>query len=348
MNRRQFLGVGLASPLLLAGDAMAQAPQPIPIGDMHFHSFFGPSINHSRPLGPMLAAGGATLVAWALSGDALWIHRRTLKQTGVPKPGETLGWFERELGRIKAHVNEQGLRIVRTPADVDRAVAGEASIVLAVEGANFIENYPGRVQRAFDLGVRHLQIVHYTRNMLGDFQTEPAEHQGLTGLGREVIAECNRLGILVDIAHATEATARQALSVARAPVVWSHGSVTRGPAAPPQAILWRRRQLSVEVARAIAAKGGVVGLWVLALDVGRGIEAYADRLAEMADWLGEDHVGFGTDINGLGPNFMLSTYAEVRQVLAVWQARRMRPERIRKIAIGNYARVLKVALAPAT
>ena len=321
MDRREFVAGALASPLLLA--ARAEAQTPIYIGDMHFHSFFGDSKYHSRPVAQALSAGGATLVSWSLGGDILWFDSKTYKQKSVPAPGEPLGWFQRELGRIKAHVADQKLKIVRSASDVDRALRGEPQIVLSVEGASFIENDAGRVKVAYDLGVRHLQLVHYTRNTLGDIQTDPPEHKGLTELGKQVVRECNRLGILVDLAHCTEATARDALSVSRAPVVWSHGSVTRGPAAPPSALVWRRRQLSLDVAREIARKGGVVGLWALAPDVGKTVEAYGDRIAQLAEWLGEDHVAFGTDMNGLATFSVVSGYAEVRRIVEHWQRQRL-------------------------
>ena len=104
------------------------------------------------------------------------------------------------------------------------------------------------------------------------------------------------------------------------------------------------RQLSLEDAKAIAAKGGVVGLWALRSDVGQTLEAYADRLSEMADWLGEDHAAFGTDMNGLiGP--LVTSYADLRRVVDYWERRQMGEARIRKLAIENYARVLRQALA---
>lgn len=342
VHRREFLAGILSSPLWPTGRAAAQSP--IFIGDMHFHSFFGESKYHSRPVAQALAAGRATLVAWSLGGDILWFDSKTYKQTSVPKPGETFGWFQRELGRIKAHVAEQGLKIARTSADIDLAVRGEPHIVLAVEGASFIENDPGRVKVAYDLGLRHLQLVHFTRNTLGDIQTEQPEHQGLSEAGKQVVRECNRLGILLDLAHCTEATARDALAVSSAPVVWSHGSVTRGPPAPSSAPVWRRRQLSLGLATEIARKGGVVGLWALATDVGKSIEAYGDRIVQLAGWLGEDHVAFGTDINGLGPFAVLSGYAQTRSVVEHWQRQRLTEAKIRKLAIDNYARVLKAAL----
>ena len=110
--------------------------------------------------------------------------------------------------------------------------------------------------------------------------------------------------------------------------------------------VWQARQLSLEQAKAIADKGGVVGLWALRSDVGATLEAYADRLSEMADWLGEDHVAFGTDMNGAGRpgDHRLRRLAARGRLLGA--PRQVSESRIRKIAIENYARVLKQALAP--
>ena len=343
MRRRDLLKSGLALPLAAALPRVVSAQLRIPISDMHFHSFFGSSLNHSRPVGKMLAEGGATLVSWSVSGDGLWIHPRTLKQTGTPKPGEALRWLQREIGRIKEHMSEEGLKPALVAEDVDAALQGEARIVLSVEGASFIENDPGRVKVAYDLGIRHLQLVHYIPIALGDFQTEPPQHNGLTGLGKEVVAECNRLGILIDLAHTTSATLRGVLAASKVPTVWSHSSVTLG-LPHPGLITWRARQLSLVDAKAIAAAGGAVGLWVLKQDVGPSIDGYARRLLQMADWLGDEHVAFGTDINGLGPNFIVKTYAEVRQVIDLWLRQGVPAQRVRNIGSLNYARVLKAAM----
>jgi len=91
-------------------------------------------------------------------------------------------------------------------------------------------------------------------------------------------------------------------------------------------------------------KGGVVGLWAFGPDVGGTTDAYAQRLLAMADRLGEDHVGFGTDINGLGRHAMMSNYADARRVVDYAQRNGVASARVRKLAIGNYARVLKSAL----
>jgi membrane dipeptidase len=341
LNRRDFVAAAIGSPIALVGRAVAQAP--IFIGDMHVHSFFAKSRYHLRPLGPALAAGSATLVAWSLVGDLLWFDPRTYEQKSTPGRGEALGWFRRELDRIKTHIAEQRLKTLRTASDVDLALRGRPHIVLAVEGASFIERDAGRVKTAHDLGIRHLQLVHYTRNTIGDFQTQRPEHQGLTQLGRQVVGECNRLGILIDLAHCTERATRDALAISRVPVIWSHGSVIKEPWASASAPIWRRRQLSLELAKEIAQRGGVVGLWSLAPDVGTTVEAYADRMLELVESLGEDHVAFGTDMNGLGPFSVLSGYADLKRIVEHWRQHGVVETRIRKLAIGNYARVLKTA-----
>ena len=310
---------------------------------MHFHSFFAQSVYHSRPVGPALAAGNASLVSWTLTGDLLWMDPKTYKQTGTPKPGDALGWFDRELGRIKAHVSEQGLKIALKPSDVDAALAGTPHIVLSVEGALFADD-ASRVRHAYNAGIRHLQLVHFVASPLGDHQTDVPVHQGLSQLGKDVIAECNRLGMLVDLAHCTVPAVTAALSVSRTPMVWSHGSVTLKPAANPKQVVWRARQLPLDTARSITKAGGVVGLWAFAPDVGRSPEAYGARMLQMADWLGDENVAFGTDINGLGTHASIGSYADLRQVVDGWQASGVPEARIRRVASENYGRVLKAAM----
>jgi membrane dipeptidase len=346
MNRRQLLAAGLSWPLFPGATALAK--EPVYIADMHSHLFFfGAHAASSNPLARSMAAGGATLVAWSLVGDMLWLRptAQGLKQKSAPKPGAAKEWLEQELARVKQHIAEQGLKVVRTPDDVDRALKGEPHVVLAIEGASSFDDGVGQIKAAYDAGVRHVQLVHYIKNTIGDFQTEKPTHNGLSAFGRTAVEECNRLGMLIDLAHCTGDAVTQALALSKAPMVWSHSSVT--PTGKPH---WsmptgKARQLTLEQAKAIAGKGGVVGLWALRSDVGGTPETYADRLSEMADWLGEDHVAFGTDMNALsGP--AIADYVGLRRVVNLWERRQVNEARIRKIAIENYARVLKQALAP--
>jgi membrane dipeptidase len=347
MNRRRFLATGLAATLLPASGS-AQTHPPVLVGDMHFHLFFfGPRPATSRALAREMAAGRTTLAAWSLVGDVPWmtLGRRGFVQKGAPAPGEAISWFQAELGRIKGYIAAQGLKVVATPGDVDLALKGDPHIVLSVEGATFVDGDLGQVKAAYDAGIRQIQLVHYIRNSIGDFQTEAPEHGGLTAFGRSVVEECERLGILVDLAHCTPEAVRDALAVARKPMLWSHSSVARDGAAPRWTMpAWQARQLSLASARAIAGKGGVVGLWAVRADAGQTPAAYADRLAAHADLLGEDHAGFGTDMDGIA-NPVIASFADLQRVVDHWRRRGLGPERIHKLAIGNYARVLRQALA---
>lgn len=344
MDRRQLLFGSLAAPLAFTRAAVA-GDQSTFIADMHFHSFFFlPDNTQLRPLARSMADGNVTLASWALVGDVPWLRptKRGFQQKGTPKPGETAKWFQQELDRIKKHLASQNLKIVQTPEDVDLALKGVPHVVISIEGASLVDNDIDQLQVAYDQGVRHIQLVHYITNPIGDFQTTRPQHNGLTDFGKKVIEHCNRLGILIDLAHCTSEVVTEALAISRAPVVWSHSSVARSGTPNWQMVAWKARQLAPETAKAIAAKGGIVGLWGLRSDVGPTIETYAKRLSEMADLLGDDHVGFGTDMNAL-KNPAVAKFSDLRRVVRHWESRGVNPIRIRKIAIENYARVLRQA-----
>ncbi len=347
-RRTLMLGAAAAAcapfAALRAGDSST-----IPIGDMHAHLFFGISRQPAsvRPLGKLLREGNATLVSWALVGDQPWIRPspQGLRQRGSPKSGAATKWFKEELARARKHAADQKIKIAAMPADLDLALKGEPHVVLSVEGASFLDDGIDGLKVAHEGGVRHIQLVHFVRNSIGDFQTEAPQHGGLTDFGRKVVEECNRLGILVDLAHATRPTVDHALAVAKAPLVWSHSSVTKSTGGGSRKAQWLMRQLGLDQAKQIAAKGGVVGLWGLRSDVGATVESYGDRLIEMAGWLGDDHVGFGTDMNAIG-NSPVSSYGDLRRVVRHLE-RKLTADRVRKIAIGNYARVLRQVMESA-
>lgn len=348
IDRRQFVQGALATSCALAHQARSEQTPPVYIGDMHSHLFFfgmGKSAE-KYPLGPAMAAGNATLVAWSLVGDVPWLRitGQGIKQKGQPKRGEAAAWFENDLSRIKQHLDEQNLKLALTPDDVDRALAGEPHVVLTVEGATFVEDNPSPLAHAYELGIRSIQLVHYIENPLGDFQTERPQYGGLTDLGRSVIAECNRLGMLVDLAHCTDMCVREALEVAAQPLVWSHSSVTRTRQPDWKMPVWQARQLPLGTAKLIAEKGGVIGLWPMRSDVGATPESYAQRAWELGEWLGVDHVGFGTDMNAISRP-AIGSYADLQKVVRYWQRAGFPDESIQKLAIGNFARVLKQAMS---
>ena len=351
MNRRRFLAGAGSLALPLAGTATSRAGDAFPLADMHFHQFFPGTLPVAmgpvKPLARTMAAGNVTLLSWSLVGDQPWITRgaRGLTQKGAPDKGAAMRWFEEEIGRVRAHVAEQGLKIALTPADIDKALAGEPHVVISVEGATFLDDDVANLDKAYALGVRHLQLVHYIRNALGDFQTEPPEHQGLSERGRSVVEGCNRLGILIDVAHATAPVVDQVLALSKAPVVWSHSTIARR--GPPNWTMPRPRvrHLGLTQATGIAAKGGVVGIWAMRQDTGPAPHSYGRHLIEIAALLGEDHVAVGTDMGAVASP-AIATYRDLRVAFEAMQQLGTAREVLEKIAIGNYARVLKSALKP--
>src|SRR5262249_8651199 len=142
-------------------------------------------------------------------------------------------------------------------------------VIQAVEGGHFLEGKLERVEVAYRSGLRVLGLLHDNDASvpLGDIYTKPAHLGGLTGFGTNVIKECNRLGILVDLTHADVPTVAAALKVSTQPVVFSHtGLNIRLGKNEGMGQMMRARLISKEHAKTIADAGGVVGVWTHLVD----------------------------------------------------------------------------------
>jgi membrane dipeptidase len=193
------------------------------------------------------------------------------------------------------------------------------------------------VGEVYERGIRHLQLVHYMLSDLGDQQTEDPRWGGLSPLGADVVRECNRLGIVVDVAHGTFALVQQVAATTSVPFVLSHTSLARGP------LTAYTRLISPEHARLMAQVGGVIGVWpsgssfVDARDWVRGI-------ARMVDAAGVDHVGIGTDMEG-GVNEVWDDYADLPAVADLLLRQGFSPAEAGQLLGGNYVRVFRAAAA---
>ena len=234
-------------------------------------------------------------------------------------------------------VAHHGLRRALSAADLEAAhAAGQPAIVGDVEGLDFLEGKLERLEQAHQRGVRHVQLVHYTPNDIGDFQTGIVTHQGLTSFGAEVIRACHRLGFVCDVAHATEDMVKQAVKVATKPLLLSHSALSGSPAMGPTPLAGR--QISRDHARAIAETGGAIGIWHFFPS----LEKYVDGLKEMVDVVGTDHVCIGTD-QQVAPG-TLQDYSQWVQLVAAMLRGGFSPEEAGKIAGGNYMRIFRAAV----
>jgi len=113
------------------------------------------------------------------------------------------GSVPRRFDWVKLGRRRGWLRRALTAADLEMAhAARQPAIVMDIEGLDFLEMKLERLEEAHQRGVRHAQLVHYTPNDIGDFQTGAVTHNGLTSFGAEVIQACHRLGVVCDVAHA--------------------------------------------------------------------------------------------------------------------------------------------------
>jgi membrane dipeptidase len=255
----------------------------------------------------------------------------------APEPGELYRHHLDRLAWMDEMVAGHGLRRALTAAELEAAHrAGQPAIVADVEGLDFLDGKLERLEEAHRRGIRHLQLVHYTPNDIGDFQTGAITHRGLTPFGAEVIAACHRLGFVCDVAHATEEMAKQAVKVATKPLLLSHTALAGSPAMGPTPL--RGRQVTADHARAIAETGGSVGIWHFFPS----LDKYVDGLKEMADIVGVDHVSIGTDQH-VTPG-SVEDYTQWVHLVAAMLRGGFTAEETGKIAGGNYMRIFRAAV----
>jgi membrane dipeptidase len=347
-SRRAFnlwMGGALLAPALRA---RAQAPRQN-IGDMHSHyGMFRRTAGFD--LKKLMQESGTTLLAWAIVDDTSWTtsSRSGIRQTSQPAEGGLWNYFQVRVQRYDSALRTWNLPKALTPSDVDAALAGQPHVVMACESANFLEAKPERVAQAHAMGLRHLQLVHYIESPLGDRQTDPPAHNGMAPVTSQVIAQCKRLGVVVDLAHCSPEFVDAALAASDATMIWSHSWISRNGGT------WRdyqyvARSLSPAQARKIAARGGVVGLWTVRV---RGdskyplysLNSYADEIMRMVELLGPEHVAFGTDMEGAGSDPVMSHYTDLREIVENLAKRGLSESTLNNICIGNYARVVKQAM----
>ena len=320
----------------------AAAVQDLVAIDLHAH----PGGFHRQSVGELplraladMRVGGVRAALFAVSTDGPTIRREggRIRQYREPDPGELYANAHAALARVHTRVREGRVRAIADPGDLAQ-LAGDGSpgALLAFEGGDALEGKPARVSEFHALGLRSIQLVHFrVSNELGDLQTEAPRHGGLTEAGRAVIAEMNRLGMVVDGAHASPDTLMGILEASRAPILVSH----TGPAALRPNI---RRHLSDALLRAVAARGGLVGIWPLA-PTGAGIEHLAAEVDYVRGLIGVEHVGVGTDMDGIAGYSIIANYRAYAPLPAALLARGIRESDVRLILGDNFARIYRAA-----
>ena len=343
MKRRDFLraSAALAAGAIAAPHYARSQARSARFCDMHAHLGFRQSSSYRAAM----ADGNMLLVAEKVTPDSPIVRLvgNRLASIREAAPGELRKNFEDGLKRRRRKIRDEGIVEVTSVDGLARVLADQTpAIAISAEGADFLEGDLAYLEQARGQGLVHLQIVHYyTQSLIGDISTQPPHHDGLSAHGKDLVRACNRLKILVDVAHCSNVAMEQVLEISAKPIVYSHGHISAEPPRHSQAGSIARA-IHLPVARRIAEKGGVVGLWPNGL-VFANLELYADELVRMIGLLGVAHVGVGSDLNGITRTIMPG-YAQFAALEGALASRGLPRESIAAVLGGNYVRVLRESL----
>ncbi|HEU5170040.1 MAG TPA: dipeptidase [Gemmatimonadales bacterium] len=267
----------------------------------------------------------------------------------------------------------------RTADDIEREFRrGRIASLLGAEGGHVLENSLGALRAYYDLGVRYLTLTHNVTLDWADAALDSARHDGLTAFGREVVREMNRLGMMVDLSHVSPAVMSQALDVTEAPVIFSHSSaraLVDHPRNVPDSILARMganggvvmvtfvpafvsREVAAWDARRTAQEKALEAEPADPAERRRALERWEGEnpppratLAQVADHIehvrrvaGSDHVGIGSDFDGISHVPVgLEDVSTFPALFAELIRRGWSDDDLRKLAGANLLRVLREA-----
>ncbi|WP_100337072.1 dipeptidase [Hymenobacter chitinivorans] len=198
---------------------------------------------------PKMQRGGLDGAFWAVY---LGQGPRTPEGNAAAKQ-EALTIFNAIRSTIQAHSSALDLATTEEQALQIRRV-GKRAIFIGMENAYPIGQDLGSLKSFYDLGVRYITLCHGSNNDICDSATDPTgpEHQGLSAFGKQAVVEMNRLGMMIDVSHASDSTFYDVLRLTKAPIIASHSS-SRALSNVP-------RNLSDDMLRALAKNDGVVQL----------------------------------------------------------------------------------------
>ena len=204
-------------------------------------------------------------------------------------PLETMDMIAALYAFLEQH-REQAMQ-VRSAADIDTAKAtNRVGMIFGFQDTNPIADNLRLLSIYHALGARIIQLTYNFRNLVGS-GCQVADDEGLTSFGREVVAEMNRLGMLVDLSHCGPRTTLEAIEASRMPVAITHANARARCNHP--------RNKSDDALKLLAERGGVVGAVVFPLMLTGQFQATLDDYVAMIDYLvnlvGIDHVGLGPD-----------------------------------------------------
>jgi membrane dipeptidase len=248
------------------------------------------------------------------------------------------------------HLQEESdgaLRIVRSADELEGCLRdGTVAAILHFEGAENLGSEPGALESYYEAGLRSLGLVWSRPNAYAEgvpfkFPSSPDTGSGLTAVGRELVRECNRLGILVDLSHLNEKGFWDVAEISHAPLVATHSNA--------HALCPASRNLTDRQLDAIRDSDGMVGVnfavGFLREDGGESEDTPLETILRHVDYLveraGIDRVGFGSDFDGAKVPEGIGDVSGLPDLLAVLHDAGYDDATLRKLAHENWVRVLR-------
>lgn len=365
--RNVYYAILLALCFMLNGGDPASAQTPMIVLDAHEDILLRlVDKNRDRSLDEEAWKGHCNFANWASGGIntvffAVWIDpRRYPKEAAVKHADEMIDCLELQ-GRKYPAVLKQ----CDGAADVRQAIAeNKIAALIGIEGGVAINDNLANIERFRRRGVRYMTLTWRgnlkwagsSQNAGGGQMERLARSHGvtkdelssggLTDFGRQVVREMNRVGMMVDLSHVSDQTFYDALAVTERPVIVSHSNA--------RALSNHPRNVTDDMLRALAANGGTIGLnlWQDLIEPkGRGsdedgatsvtVESVLKMIDHMVQVAGIDHVGFGTDFEGMDDlPTGIDTAADMAKIFDGLRQRGYSDGDIRKIAGENFLRVL--------
>ena len=239
--------------------------------------------------------------------------------------------------------NNARVGFAETASDILRLKAqGKKAILRGIENGYAIGKDLGQLEEFKHRGIVYMTLCHNGDNDICDSARGNAEHGGLSPFGREVVQEMNRLGILVDMSHASEKSFYDALELSKVPIVCSHSSA--------RALCDHPRNLTDDQMRALAKADGVAQTTVyggfLRTDGQATIIDAVEHLCHAAKIMGVEHVGLGPDFDGDGGVPGLADASEIINFTRHLLRRQFSEQDIRLIMGGNFLRAIEKCRPP--
>ena len=274
---------------------------------------------------PKMRQGGVDAAFFAVDVTSAWKNHLTYAL-------DAIGFFDSEV-----ETNAADVIIARTAADIRRAkTEGKLAAILVIENSDGVERSLNILRALYCLGVRSIGLTHDPTAWAAAGNAETHSGGGLTRFGMQLIREMNRLGMLVDVSHVSERGFWDVLEIAERPVIASHSNC--------KALCGHSRNLTDEQIKGLAENGGVIGAtfvhWFIDDKVPT-FSRYLDHIDHIANLVGIDHVGIGSDFDGGGD--ILADATEFPQITAGLLDRGYSTEGIKKILGENHLRVFAEA-----